>query len=253
MRVLLTRNTQHNILMRHEIETQFAHLSPTIFVAPLIEQVAIAKANVMLRNVLQDKHIDDVIFISPSAVQFGFDRADEFIKLSRIFAVGKGTADMLEAKLKKAVKNIEVIFPQEQVGSKALLALPEMQKVDNSEILLVTGAQGKPLLEKTLIERFAKVTRWECYQRQKPAGLSQQIRDSLQVGLDYVFLHSAHAARHFMEELPKTVRTQSILAIVGANSIAEELLACGWLGEVQVAASPMPADMVFKLQSVVVQ
>ena len=250
MRVLLTRNTQHNRLMSREIETRFAHLSPIIFAAPLLEQVVIAEANNALKNLLSDKRIDDVIFISPSAVQFGFDKVSEFVKLPRFFAVGQGTANMLKTKLQKEAKNIEVVFPKEQVGSEALLSLPEMQKVENNKILIVTGAQGKPLLENTLIERLAKITRWECYQRQKPSGLSQQLKDCLLGGLDCVFLHSAHAARHFLEELPQEVQTQSILAIVGANSIAEELVARGWSGRILVAASPMPVDMVFQLQRV---
>ena len=97
---------------------------------------------------------------------------------------------------------------------------------------------------------MAQVSRWECYQRQKPAGLSQQIKDCLQVGLDYVFLHSAHAARHFLEEIPQETQMHSVLAIVGANPIAEELLAQGWSGKIQVAASPMPVDMLSKLQSI---
>ena len=109
------------------------------------------------------------------------------------------------------------------------------------------------MLENTLIERLAKITRWECYQRQKPSGLSQQLKDCLLGGLDCVFLHSAHAARHFLDELPQEVQTQSILAIVGANSIAEELVARGWSGRILVAASPMPVDMVFQLQRVTTQ
>ena len=250
MRVLLTRNVKQNFLMRREIETLFSQLSPTIFEASLLEQVAIADANNLLREIVLDKPIDDVIFISPSAVQFGFDEVSEFLKLPRMFAVGRGTANVLADKLKKTAKDVKVIFPQVQVGSQALLALPELQKVENSKILIVTGVQGKPLLENSLIERLAQVSRWECYQRQKPAGLSQQIKDCLQGGLDYVFLHSAHAARHFLEEIPQETQMQSVLAIVGANPIAEELLAQGWSGKIQVATSPMPVDMLSKLQSI---
>ena len=250
MRVLLTRDVKHNFLMRREIEALFSHLSPSIFEAPLLEQVAIVHANDVLQKFMLNKRMDDVIFISPASVQFGFDKVNEFLRSPRMFAVGRGTANVLADKLKKAAKNTEVIFPQEQVGSQALLALPELQKVENSKILIVTGAQGKPLLENILIERLAQVSSWECYQRQKPSGLNQRIKGCLQGGLDYVFLHSVHAARHFLEELPQETQTQSVLAIVGANQIAQELLANGWSGKIQVAASPIPADMLSKLQSV---
>ena len=254
MRVLLTRSPEQNFLMRRQIEAQLSQHSLRIFEAPLLEQVAISDANESLHNYLLEESINDVIFISPSAVKFGFDKVHELIDLSRVFAVGRGTANLLSAKLQKNVKDIEVVFPEKGVGSEALLELPNMQSITNSKILIVTGSEGKPLLENALIERSAKVIRWECYRRQKTSKLSQQLEDALQSGLDCVFLHSAHAARHFVAELPieeKLIQqAKSIVAIVGAKTIADELRDQGWLGKIKIADSPIPADMLSKLLNI---
>lgn len=249
MRILLTRNPIHNMLMRREIEKLDITDSLHVFEAPLLEQVPIEESLESLVSFLHNRVVDDVIFISPSAVQFGFIKLLRLLELRRVFAVGRGTANMLHIELGKASKDIPVIYPQKHVGAQALLNLFELQQVKGREILIVTGIEGKPLLEKVLLERSARVSRWECYQRQKPSGLPKQMQQVRSLGCDYVFLHSAHAVKHFLEELPENMQTKSIKAIVGSEAIAQELRLTQWDGEILIAASPMPKDMLRYLKS----
>ncbi len=260
MRVLLTRSALHNMLFRQSIEehTKKLGVETTIIETPLLEQVAVTDSIENLQTFLRDKQIQEVIFISPSAVDFGAERIFQEIAIQRVFAVGKGTANMLKTKLakmpgldsKKGLSDVDVIFPRQNVGSKGLLELPEMESIENVQILIVTGSEGKPDLEEILLKRGAQVSRWECYQRQKPSALASQMTKVLENPLTYVFLHSSHAARHFLEEIPQGSLTSSTVAIVGAKSIAETMAIHGWQGSVKIADSPMPKDMfeVFKQQ-----
>lgn len=258
MRVLLTRSALHNMLFRQAIEEciekQSANIDVTVMEAPLLEQVPVVDSVGNLQEFLQDKKIEEVIFISPSSVDFGAERVFEKMELQRVFAVGKGTANMLKTKIDrmslKGSSEFEVVFPTQNVGSQGLLDLPAMKAVENMQILIVTGSEGKPDLERQLLDRGAQVNRWECYQRQKPVELAAQLTKILEQPLSYVFLHSSHAAKHFLEEIPEDCSMHSTMAIVGAKSIAEELKKHEWEGGVEIAETPMPKDMlkVFKQQ-----
>ena len=266
MRVLLTRNDIHNMLLKRAIKSEFSDQKVDVVEAPLLEQVPIVESVENLSDFLHDlqceKNIDDVIFISPSAVEFGAKKIFELLNLQRVFAVGKGTANMLENQLRKMALSgntttsleqassqpMPIIFPKQGAGSKALLALAELQDIQHRQILIVTGAQGKPYLENELLKKGANVNRWECYQRQKPTQLNMQLKTLFTEPLDYVLLHSVHAATHFLEEMPVDVSSDSIGAIVGAQTIADKLISSGWLGSVQIAVSPTPKDMLLCLK-----
>jgi len=240
----------HNMLLRRSLEERYQQLQ--VLEASVLEQVPVVESAENLHAFLQDRSINEVIFISPAAVDFGADNVLRQIELSRVFAVGKGTAKLLQAKLRKMPlpqKNIDVLYPTIGAGSEALLQLSEMQQMRGQQCLIVTGAQGKPHLEQTLVSRGVIVSRWECYQRQKPEQLGSQLKVVFQQPVDFVFLHSAHAAKHFVEELPHLALTLEMSAIVGAEAIAASLRELGWQGQVSVAKSPMPKDMLVCLDS----
>lgn len=260
MRILLTRNTVHNMLMQRDLKKHLNIDGLQVCEVPLLEQVPVSQAIDSLIAFLGDREIDEVIFISPSSVEFGYEKVLEWVDVERIFAVGKGTANMLQARLSKMpqrLQKINVIYPQQGVGSQALLKLAELQEVKGKEVLIVTGAQGKPYLEDTLIEKGAKVSRWECYIRQKPRSLSNDLNEAFALNgtkdneKTYVFLHSAHAASYFIEELPANIDVSSLRFIVGAKAIADELHFKGYQSEILLADSPMPKDMLSRLQSAI--
>ncbi len=247
MRILLTRSALHNMLLHSALKEGMSDRDLIVLEAPLLEQVPMINSEENLAVFLQDKEITEAIFISPSSVEFGVKKVLQSMELSRVFAVGKGTANMLKNHMNSfddlAMQDVSIIYPDKAVGSNALLSLPEMHTLSGKQVLIVTGAEGKPFLEKKLLSRGVKVSRWECYQRQKPVQLTQQLSEVFQQSLDYVFLHSSHAAQHFLTSMPEHVSSTSITAIVGAQAIADELVKSGWEGVICVANSPMPKDM----------
>ena len=248
MKVLLTRNELQNASMQLSLEKLGIE---TVNVA-LIGQESISSSQEFssllsaIEQISQKKQfVDDVIFISPSSAEFG---AEEFLnylatvsdKSCRTFAVGKGTAMLLKAQFPVFG---DILFPTEGAGSQALLNMPEMQNLDQRNMLIITGAEGKPFLEEQLLKRKAQVFRWECYKRVKPTGLSVQLMQVLELGIDSVFFHSAHAARHFVESIASVDNTQMLQAVVGSHAIQDELHRLGWRGQILQADSPMPKDM----------
>ncbi|REC93641.1 uroporphyrinogen-III synthase [Kushneria indalinina] len=78
-------------------------------------------------------------------------------------ATGISTASVLEAGL-----GVDVSAPASGSGSasEALLALPGLQAVNGARIALVSGEGGRELIEQTLFERGAEVSRLSLYERQ---------------------------------------------------------------------------------------
>lgn len=108
---------------------------------------------------------DIFIFVSPNAVRYGVAAIDDIQLLSKrkIAAVGQTTAQALEA------AGISVsIVPQGEADSEALLALPDLQQVEDKQITIVRGTGGRALLGDTLLQRGAKLSYAEVYQRHCP-------------------------------------------------------------------------------------
>ncbi len=104
-----------------------------------------------------------VISISANATRYGLDAVDEFWPQAPIgiewFAVGPTSAEALDQ------FGLSAIIPSERYDSEGLLALPELQQVDNEKILIWRGVGGRETLAATLRERGAQVSYAELYQR----------------------------------------------------------------------------------------
>jgi uncharacterized protein HemX/uroporphyrinogen-III synthase len=101
------------------------------------------------------------VFVSPTAVECGFER----IKHAGVpvAAVGSGTRRALQA-----LGAREVLAPENGADSEALLALPELHEVAGKRILIVRGEGGRELLADTLAARGARTEYLECYRRMLP-------------------------------------------------------------------------------------
>lgn len=148
-----------------------------------VPQVRLAEPLARLRE------SDVVVFVSPSAAQFGMAaiRADGGLPPStQVFAVGPGTARALAAE-----GVAEVITPDGQ-DSEALLALPELGAVSAVRVMIVRGVGGRPLLAETLTARGARVDFMECYRRLlPPADASHLLAHWRAGGIDAVTVTSA--------------------------------------------------------------
>ena len=120
---------------------------------PLIEIVPLAFE-------LPEADFDKAIFISANAVNL-FDHWERLAN-SALFAVGKATAAVIQSKTQRAVDS------PEEMNAEGLLAMSQLQQVDQSKILIVKGENGRPLLHQELANRGAKVTTLDVYQRKIP-------------------------------------------------------------------------------------
>lgn len=148
-------------------------LFSTLDIRPADDQVA-------LRSCLADlNQFDALIFLSPNAVTHSADLIHTLWpvlpKHLKFFAVGPGTAAALRTANLPAA-----IVPTEDFSSEGLLALPDLQSIQNQRILLVQGAGSRDLLAQTLTKRSAQVKHAISYQRMKlnpdPAPLLNALR-----------------------------------------------------------------------------
>jgi len=106
---------------------------------------------------------DAWIFVSPNAVQFANQQMSteqwRLLQNAEVYAVGSATAKALNQ------YNISRVNFPENASSEALLALISPQKVKNKRIIYVCGEGGRDVIETTLNEYQANVTRWEVYRR----------------------------------------------------------------------------------------
>jgi uroporphyrinogen-III synthase len=175
--------------------------------------VAAVEAGRMTAALAQLVLADSVIFISPNAVQFGMAAIRAATGLPagiKIYALGPGTARAL------ATQGVsEVVMPDgfplpnplPQAGegandglrppksiydSEALLALPPLQAVAGTQVVIVRGVGGRTLLADTLGARGATVHYLECYRRVCPAADAAPLLARWQAGgIDAVTISSA--------------------------------------------------------------
>jgi uroporphyrinogen-III synthase len=116
---------------------------------------------------------DGWIFISPNAVDMLAQQSPlslpALVGHSPVYAIGESTANHLQ---QHGIGS--VIYPK-PANSESLLALPELESVQNLRIILVCGVGGRELIESTLRQRGASLERLEVYRRQPAAHLRDQL------------------------------------------------------------------------------
>lgn len=107
-----------------------------------------------------------LIFTSANAVNFALaakgGKIDEFMAAQRA-AIGQASARELE----RAGLPINLL-PVTGFDSEALLAMPQLQQVQDQAILIVRGLGGREELASVLRDRGATIEYWEVYQRVMP-------------------------------------------------------------------------------------
>jgi uroporphyrinogen-III synthase len=107
-----------------------------------------------------------VIAVSTHAARFGLQWVDQYwpqLPVSiKWYAVGEKTASVLND------ADIDVITAFQGNNSEALLDLPELEQLNNENVLILRGLDGRELLKQTLEQRGAKVDYAELYQRGLP-------------------------------------------------------------------------------------
>lgn len=180
----------------------------TVLRLPLLDMQAIAIPD----GGVLDKPIDWMIFISANAVRYALMANEGKIRAicgqARVAAVGSATADALQQ-----VGIVVNSQPAQDFNSEALLALPELQTLQNQRCMIVRGVGGRELLADTLRERGAQVDYLEVYRRVVPVNDRTALVDALKQGmLDVITITSAEILQNLLALLPSAVEQQLLYA-----------------------------------------
>lgn len=144
---------------------------------PLLDISPVQDKAILNEQIARLGQIDLAIFISPNAVRYGIGAIRDSGQIPdslKIAAVGQGSARAL-----RALGISSIIAPTERFDSEGLLALPELQDVDGSKIMIFRGDGGRELLGDTLRQRGANVEYAACYQRSKPQHDPGKLLDAM--------------------------------------------------------------------------
>lgn len=192
---------------------------------PLLEITPLADSQPLLAIATQLQAYQLAIFISPNAVGYGMaaiQRAGGLPATLLVATVGAGSARALQ---ELGVKNI--IVPQQQFDSEALLAMPQLQQVKNHHVLIFRGDHGRELLGNTLKLRGAHVEYVSCYHRGKP----QQDVSVLMASKPDALCVSSTEALNNLEEMLDTadkIQLKAIHLFVSHERIASRAHQLGW-------------------------
>jgi len=100
------------------------------------------------------------VFVSPTAVQKVMAQVPAWPGRLRTAAIGAGSKRELE---RHGVRG--VLVPEAGADSEALLALPELQQMQDRRVVIFRGGAGRPLLGNALASRGARVEYADCYRR----------------------------------------------------------------------------------------
>ena len=179
---------------------------PAIIILPPQDRTSLDAAHAALSS------YDIAVFVSANAVEYGVPDAARWPQSLRVFAPGPGTAEALAA-----VGVAGVRIPVTTFDSEGLLALPELQHVNGTRVVIFRGQAGRELLGHALTQRGAHVDYVSCYRRAAPSsgadGLLEALREgrahaitlSSAEGIDNLLAAIGIEGRRLLERIPAFV------------------------------------------------
>ena len=208
---------------------------------PMLEIKSLSMTPEIKSLVMNLDQQDSVIFVSQNAVRLSISTLEEYWpqwpQLSW-FAVGKGTAQAL------LNLGIRAVYP-DNASSEDLLALPELQKVQDSKIMIVRGQGGRELLAEKLNQRGARISYLETYSRVGIDYGETLGKDLYKERVDFCIATSLEGLNHLSDSLNRAELAKLHL-IVPSSRIAAGAGNRGWAGVYEAAG----ADDEALLQSV---
>ena len=183
-----------------------------------------------------------LIFISANAVTMHSYYSDDVkinnFKSVRIAAIGKATAQAL------ALAGLPVdLVAESGYNSEALLAMPEMQKINGQHYLIVRGKGGREELATTLSSRGAIVDYLDVYKRIIPDVDSSSVSLLIaQDKLDVITITSGEALQNLLVMLEEKYhqRLFQVALVVISNRIRQ---IAADLGFKRIAVTQSPSDI----------
>lgn len=167
--------------------------------------------------------VDLVIAVSPSAVHFGRSWWPwDWPPRCPVAGVGAGTA-----RAWRDAGAREVIVPEGDGDSEALLADPALQDVAGRHLLILRGEGGRDLLGPALTRRGARVDEWLCYRRRAPQELGEHLAELLRDPPDAWTVTSSEALANLEAAWPGHAARDAPL-FAPHPRIAQLARAAGW-------------------------
>lgn len=223
LRVLVTRPLQPGQELAEMIDAAggAAYLWPCIEIVP-------APAEAIQQAVAELRQDAILIFVSPIAARTIWQALTpplrERLQSLSLYAVGEGTAKVLQG-----FGCLSVHYPQGKADSEALLAMPQLQQVQGSAVMICRGQDGRELIAETLHKRGADVHYLSCYNRQPPQTDPQRLLEVWETqGFNLVILTSVDSL-HNLEKMLGFQRCllQQTPVTVMSERMEMAALACG--------------------------
>lgn len=186
------------------------------------------------------QQFDLALFVSANAVR----HAQPFIQSTAsspvIGAVGSKTAELLTA----SGFRVDLV-PESGFNSEALLALPELQSLEDKKILILKGQGGRDLLRETLIQRGADVHELALYHRDLPEASPDALNQKGQRGeIDIVAVTSLEILSNLQTLLGSDGQgwLKRVVLLAGSSRIADQARGEGF-SQIIVSADPSDESM----------
>jgi uroporphyrinogen-III synthase len=148
------------------LQQQLELAGAAVFCLPLLVIEPVPPSGIHKQRLLDLDRYDLVFYVSSNAAHIGLDMISNYWPQYPLhiqnFAVGPGTAAVLHS------YGLDVAYPTERMSSEAMLALPQLQQINDKRALIVRGIGGREILAAGLQQRGAKVDYAELYQRKQP-------------------------------------------------------------------------------------
>ncbi|MDX1604912.1 MAG: uroporphyrinogen-III synthase [Candidatus Competibacterales bacterium] len=194
---------------------------------------------------------DLLVFISANAVTQSLALAGTLPAAPRRAVIGRATARALT----EAGEQVD-LQPRHGADSEALLALPELRRVDGWRVLIVRGEGGREVLAGSLRARGATVEYAEVYRRSRPQADPAPLLDRWRAGGIDAATATSNETLANLHALIGPAGHEPLLATplaVASPRALELALELGWRAPVRVAASAEDAAMVAALIELLVQ
>jgi len=182
-------------------------------------------------DVSLEKHSDDqregyLIITSQNAVRFAHPTLLEQLKHlveagMLVVAMGNSTA---QASLQAGL-GAHIVAPPGST-SEWVLALPEMQALSGKTVIVLTGQNGRGILQKVCMARHAELVVLEVYQRRAPDKVVHPWKQ-LKQNIDTVSITSFDGAKYLFQLVPEVYHDWllSCLMIVPSHRVKQAMVA----------------------------
>ncbi len=210
--VLLTRVGGNN----NSFGRDLANISLELLHRPVLKIEPLVPGPACLEVIQNLDLYDHIIFISTNSVIHGLDhlidRWPQWPAKLKWYAVGDSTASKLRA------SGIEPVVP-EHYSSEGLLALPELEAIENQRVLIVRGLGGRETLKHGLLKRGGLVDYLEVYERHENDWSGEIVSPAEVEKLFASIVYSAESLLIFNQQISDDVRRVPLL--VPSDRIAE--------------------------------